>query len=333
MASALRRLLKLLVLAALFLGSLALFSVRPLVFAPPAEVSCPKAKPDRIKESVRELSVDWAPRDFREPSHLADVADRIFGTFRENNARVSLQTYLAEGAAFHNVVSEYGFPTPGGTVVVGAHYDTVPDVPGADDNASGVAAIFELGRIFSEQPPPVRVLLVAYALEELPFFGTESMGSAVHASSLKRARERVRLMISLDSIGYYDTAPGSQRYPWGPLAWIYPSAGDFVAIVGPPSLSGATLALKRAFAAGGSVRAFSLNAPDVLEGLGSSDHKSFWRSGYDAVMITDTAMFRNPFYHSAQDGAGTLDYTRIAGVTDAIAQYVMGLGEHTKGGS
>ncbi len=317
-----RRTIKLLILAALFFGALYLFTVRPFVFESFSQGSVAHAQPERLRSDIK-LLTSAGPRDRSNPPVLASVADQILQRFEESNSRVSLQTFLVQGSSFSNVISEYGFASSAGTIIIGAHYDTELNTPGADDNASGVAGLLELGRLLSQSPPPVRVLLVAYALEEGPFFLSGDMGSFIHAKSLRQANEKIRLMISLESIGYFADAAGSQRYPLDLISWLYPGRGDFIAIVGQPDLSPATLSIKRAFARSTRLPSYSINTPEVVPGINSSDHVSFWRSGFDAVMITDTAMFRNPNYHTPSDLPETLDYARMAQVVDGVLAYVM----------
>ena len=321
----LRVLCKLTILASLFAGALVLFTVRPVPFVlskAPLEIHADSA---RLARDIQRISTEIGPRDAINPNALLRTSDEILKTFRETNARVSLQTYLVQSVDFQNVISEYGFPSPAGTVVIGAHYDTVAGSPGADDNASGVAALFELGRLFAQQPPPTKVLLAAYPLEEGSFRGSNDMGSLIHAKSLYQAKEPIRLMMSLESIGFYSEQPGSQQYPWKPLSWVYPDKGDFLAVVGLPFLSRATIDIKRAFMRSTLMQVHSINVPDIMPGVGNSDHASFWRLGFDAVMVTDTATYRNPNYHTASDLPDTLDFTRLAQTVDGIFAYVSSL--------
>lgn len=323
-----RLLLRIFVLTALFVAGAAIFTVRPFVFADRDPSLSSRAKPERIRADIARLAHQFGPRSSQHPELLSRVSDDILATMRSTNARVSLQTFFVNGAAFQNVISEHGFPTESGTVVIGAHYDTVPDSPGADDNATGVAALLELNRLFADQVPPCKVILAAYPLEEPPTFGTSDMGSFIHASELKRAKEPVRLMISLESIGYFSAEQGSQRYPLRPLYWLYPSAGNFLAIVGKASFSSATLEIKSAFARATLLPTTSINASSLFEGIDFSDHRNFWLQGFDAVMLTDTAMFRNPNYHQKSDLPDTVDPHKVAQVVDGVWEYLRGLDPH-----
>lgn len=323
MARFIKLVFQLLVLITLFLSALWLFVARPFNFTTTREKVSITADAARLEDTVRKLSLTMGPRDSHHPQQLSTIADDIAHTFQTHNARVSLQTYLVNDIAFHNVISEYGFPDSEGAIIIGAHYDTYGELPGADDNASGVAALFELGRMFSQQPPPMKVLLVAYPLEEPPFFRTNDMGSYVHAASLKHSKEKVRLMISLEMLGYFSDAPNSQRYSPSALSWIFPTTGNFIAVVGPASISSATISLKRAITRSTDLAALSINAPSLLPGVDFSDHLNYWKHDFDAVMVTDTAFLRNANYHSEKDLPETLDYHRMAQVVTGVHSYVM----------
>ncbi len=327
MLTAFRRLLQLLCLIALFAAGAVLFTVRPFVFASRDPSIPAHAKPERIQADIVRLATQFGSRSNDRPEDLSRVADDLLASMRATNARVSLQTFSVAGRAYQNVLSEHGFLNESGTVVIGAHYDTVPDSPGADDNATGVAALLELNRLFADYPPPCKVVLAAYPLEELLANRVTDTGSFIHASELKRAKEPLRLMISLESIGYFSAQPGSQQYPLRLLYWLYSNKGDFLAVVGKPTFSGATLEIKSAFARATALPVSSVNASRAVEGIDFSDHRSFWLHGFDAVMLTDTAMFRNPNYHKRSDLPESVDAKKVAEVADGVFEYLRSLGE------
>jgi hypothetical protein len=163
----------------------------------------------------------------------------------------------------------------------------------------------------------MRVVLAAYANEEPPSFGTERMGSAVHARALADRGVRVRIMISLEMIGAFSDARGSQAYP-AVVGWFHPSTGNFVAVVGKWGQGGAVRDVAAGMRAGSPLPLETLTAPTVFPGVDFSDHRSFWANGYDAVMVTDTAFFRNPRYHTPTDRPDTLDYARMAEVVKGV---------------
>lgn len=214
-----------------------------------------------------------------------------------------------------------GRTRPEEIVVIGAHYDTVPESPGADDNASGVAALLALAGDFARTRPERTLRFVAFANEEPVYFQTEFMGSLVYARACKRRGERIVAMVSLESIGYFSDVRGSQDYPF-PLSFFYPSRGNFVAVVGNRESRALVRQVTRAFRATKVLPCESAALPDVLPGIGWSDHWAFWREGYPAVMVTGTATYRNPHYHQPTDKPDTLDYERLAAAVRGLRAVV-----------
>lgn len=282
----------------------------------------PTADPARLEAHVRMLAETLGPRDAAHPEGLERAARYVRAEFESAGAAVSEQAFDVGGRTYRNVVAAYG-PAGGERVVVGAHYDAAGPLPGADDNASGVAGLMELARLLAESPPPrARVELVAYALEEPPFFRTRYMGSAVHARSLREQGARVRAMISLEMIGYFSDAEGSQQLPVSLLKAFYPTRGDFIAVVGTTGQTRLVRAVKGAMRAASPLPVYSINAPRTIPGVDFSDQLNYWDAGYDAVMVTDTAFYRNPNYHTARDTPDTLDYARMALVVRGVHEAV-----------
>ena len=201
-------------------------------------------------------------------------------------------------------------------ILIGAHYDAVPGTPGADDNATGVAVLLEIARIFAAEPLNYPVRLVAFDLEEVGL-----LGSAAYADQLKRDRQPLRLMLSLEMLGYCDRSPNSQRYPAG-LQYFYPNQGDFIALIGNLSTIPDLIRLKRYMRQSGTpcqwlpVPKRGLFIPQTR----LSDHAPFWDRGYRAIMVTDTAFLRNPHYHQSSDTLETLDLDFLTGVCQGLAQ-------------
>jgi hypothetical protein len=301
------------------------YLVQPL-FGVSRNPSLVRAEPARLRTHVESLVRRCGPRDSAHPENLDRAAEYIRDEWLASDLEVSFQAFDAGARSYRNVIASSG-PRGGETIVVGAHYDAASPGVGADDNASGVAGILELARLLSLERASDRVELVAYALEEPPFFRTRSMGSYAHARALRENGVSVRAMICLEMIGFYADAPASQRYPFAPLRFLYPSTGDFVAVVGCLGQSGIVRTLKRAMLEKSNLPVYSINAPRWVPGIDFSDHLNYWDAGFDAVLITDTAFYRNPNYHRATDTADTLDYLRMASAVEGVHAAVRRLGE------
>lgn len=235
---------------------------------------------------------------------------------------VARQTYRVNGVECANlVVAREGRSKPGEIVVIGAHYDTVPQTPGADDNASGVAVLLALARHLADAKPARTLRLVAFANEEPIYFQTALMGSLVYAKECRARGDNITAMISLETMGYFRDEEDTQKYPF-PLSLFYPSRGNFLAVVGNRDSRELVKRVTRAFRATKALPVASASLPGGLQGVGWSDHWSFWQVGYPAVMVTDTAPFRNPNYHRPGDTPETLDYVRLADAVHALRDSV-----------
>jgi Zn-dependent M28 family amino/carboxypeptidase len=282
-----------------------------------------RAQPARLEASVRTLVESFGPRDASHPENLGRVATWLHGELERAGGTVADQPFQTGGATYRNVIAHFG-PETRERVVVGAHYDTAGPLPGADDNASGVAGLLELARLLGGSPLTRRIELVAYPLEEPPYFASREMGSAFHARSLKAQGARVRSMLCLEMIGFFSDAPDSQEVPLAALKRLYPSQGNFILVVGRPGQGGLVRRVKnRMGKAAAPLDVRSLLAPASLPGVDFSDHRNYWNEGWDAVMITDSAFYRNPHYHTARDTPDTLDYPRMARVVDGVLAAVL----------
>lgn len=273
--------------------------------------------PARLEAHVRKLSVELSPRDVTHIENLDRAAAYIAGELTQAGASVSEQTYRVEDHSYRNIIARFG-PETAERIVVGAHYDTAGPLPGADDNASGVAGLIELARLIGKQAPAMRVELVAFSTEEPPYFGTTGMGSSVHAESLRKENAKVRAMLSLEMIGYFSDANGSQHFPVDILSALYPSKGNFISVVGRVSDGLLVRRVKKSMSGASPLPVYSINAPSFVPGIDFSDQLYYWRAGYDAAMITDSAFYRNLNYHSPQDTAEKLDYKRMAMVVEGV---------------
>jgi Zn-dependent M28 family amino/carboxypeptidase len=233
--------------------------------------------------------------------------------------------YQARGATFRNLEATL----PGGAraneiVVVGGHYDTVYDSPGADDNASGTAAVLELARLLKNQPHARTIRFVAFVNEEPPFFFTDDMGSLRYARAARTRGDSIVAMISMESMGYYSDKPESQRYP-PILGWFYPDKGNFIGVVGNIGSRPLVRRVVSDFRSHTSFPSAGSAAPTQIPGIAWSDQWSFWMTDYDAVMITGTAPFRNKNYHEIWDRPDSLNYDHMARVVDGVARTVVRL--------
>ncbi|WP_448602051.1 M28 family peptidase [Thermoleptolyngbya sp.] len=230
---------------------------------------------------------------------------------------VGMQRFPVRGQTHHNIVLKLpGQQSDRPPILIGAHYDAVPGTPGADDNASGVAVLLELGRSLSASPARHPVWLVAFDLEEFGMLGSHHCAEQFYAQG-----QRLRLMLSLEMLGYCDSRPGSQKYPADFFYRLYPSEGNFLALVGNPAVTLDMQRLSRSLRQVGGVPAHWFPAPNrakALPDLRRSDHAPFWDLGYPAVMITDTADQRNPHYHQASDRPETLNLDFLTGVCQGL---------------
>jgi Zn-dependent M28 family amino/carboxypeptidase len=277
------------------------------------------AAPSRLRSDVEALTGLPGFRCFERPDDLERAASWVKTALEESGLPVEEQAFAVDDWDFSNFIARYG--SAGAPVlVIGAHYDVCGEQPGADDNASAVAGLLELARLLGRHRPELRhrLELALWPLEEPPNFRTPGMGSAVHASSLARSKAEVRGMICLEMLGYFSDEPGSQTYPVPGMGLLYPTRGNFVSVVGNGSSLAFTRRVKARMAGATVLPVRSINAPALVPGVDFSDHLNFWNHGWNAVMITDTAFYRNPNYHQVSDTPDTLDYERMAQVVTGV---------------
>ena len=275
---------------------------------------------ERIEAHLRLLTEEIGERSVRTWDQHARARDAIYEHFKRLGLQPIFETYDYEGRSVSNVIAEINPGTNASPrYIVGAHYDTVAGTVGADDNASGVAVLLELATVLQQNRallqngPSIR--LIAFALEEPPVFLTRFMGSKVHARTMKANKERLDGMICLEMVGYTCHQKGCQSYPFPLNLMDYPKTGDFIGIVGNLSSRRFASALMDAFDKNPALPAISLNVPFngwLTPAIRLSDHASFWDQGFKAVMITDTAFYRNPHYHLPSDTMETLDIDFMA---------------------
>jgi hypothetical protein len=280
---------------------------------------------DNMKETVKFLTSLSPPRNHANPDALRKVADYIASKFDSYGLQREFQAYQVDGKEYVNVIASMG-PKGDNRLIIGAHYDVFGNLPGADDNASGIAGLLEIARFLKSHESELScgVDIVAYTLSEPPFFDTANMGSYIHASSLKSRGARVKGMICLEMIGFYTADGDSQNYPMPIMGFVYPKKGDYIGIVSNINSSSFGNHVARHMKAT-ALKTKLLKAPSTMTGVDYSDHRNFWKFDYDAVMITDTAFYRNPNYHKETDTMETLDYDRMEEVVKGVCWSALNL--------
>lgn len=267
-----------------------------------------------LEKSVHTLAHEIGSRSYQQEHALERTVDYIKSEFKGYGYNVNEQRYEARGTIYKNIWVEKKGDRDDELIVIGAHYDTVPGTPGADDNASGVAGLLELARLLADGHLDRTLHLVAFALEEPPFFRTRHMGSYVYAKGLFLENRAVDGMICLESIGYFTDYPDSQMFPLPFLRFFYPTVGNYITFVSNYQSKDFMNRAKEAFKEGTSLPIESISIFSLVPGVDFSDHRSFWKFGYDAFMVTDTAFYRNPNYHGVGDVPASLDYEKMTEV-------------------
>ena len=283
-------------------------------------VSAKEADSTRIVKHLEAVTGTERARSHKNIDVLDTVAAYIYNQFNQYADTTYYQEYkLGETAkvTYRNVICVFGAENEE-TIVVGAHYDVCGNQQGADDNASGVVGLLELARMLKGETLNYRIEMVAYTLEEPPYFRSEFMGSYKHAESLVKDETNVLGMVCLEMIGYYDSAKGSQDYPLGILSLIYGKRGDYITLVNKFSKGSFARQFTKGFKRNKQIRTKKFTGPIKLPGIDFSDHLSYWRFGFSALMITDTAFYRNKNYHKKTDTLETLDIGGMKKVIDTV---------------
>ena len=277
-----------------------------------------------LREDVRVLAGDIGERNFKRYESLQAAADFIEERFRACGWAPRRQTYEARGKTFANLEAEApGRERPAEIVVVGAHYDTVSGSPGANDNGSAVATLFALAAAFAKRPTARTLRLVAFVNEERPFLHTSKMGSRVYAKRSRERGERIVGMLGLETLGYCSEAVGSQRLSLG--GWLLPRRGDFIALVANRASRPLLDRVAKTFSEPVGLPCRGLVLPTHFPGAWSSDHWSFWKEDYPALMVTDTAPLRYPYYHKPEDTLDKVNYRWLYRVARSLEGAVAGL--------
>ncbi len=276
----------------------------------------------RFEAHVTELCRNPAGRNFIEKNGLDAARKYIAGQFESSGYEVKFHEYQINGDTVANIAVELtGTSRPEEIIIVGAHYDAVPGAPGANDNGSGVAATLELADRFKDKNFPRTVRFVTFVNEEPPNSMTGNMGSYVYAKNVAEKKENIIAMFSLETIGYFSDESGSQLYPVL-FNMFYPNTGNFIAFVGNLSSRGLVSKSIRSFRAHSTFPSEGIVAPAFIPGISWSDHWSFWKHGYPAIMITDTAPYRYPAYHTSEDTPDKVDYEKMVYVVKGVEKMI-----------
>ncbi len=290
------------------------FSGTPPLFTP-AEESLKIA----LTQTLQNLE-SIGPRNDQNPGSLEKTIALLAPTFAD------VQSYLINERQYENRIAEIkGSEHPEQIILISAHYDTVPGSPGADDDGTGIAAITELAKRFGQTKPARTLRFVAFTNEEQPFAGTDTMGSRVYAKQVADRKENILGMFSLEMLGYYSDRPNSQQYPV-PVNGMYPNQGNFIGFISNLKSRELLKTSLLVFRQTATVPSEGIALPEAIGAIGRSDHASFWKYGYPALMVTDTANFRTPHYHTPQDTVETLDLDRLTRVVLGLEQVIAGLG-------
>jgi Zn-dependent M28 family amino/carboxypeptidase len=272
-----------------------------------------------LRKHVHTLASDIGERNVWRYAALRRTADYIEAELRGYGYSTSRQTYEVSRLPVDNIEATLPGSSPAaGVVVVGAHYDTVGECPGANDNGTGVAALLELARRFAGSPTHRTTRFAAFVNEEPPFFQTSQMGSVVYANAARARGDRIMGMLSLETMGYYSDEHGSQQYPVETMRGLYPDVGNFIGLVSNEESRELLEAVAHAFRSRSRVPLQAAAMPAGLPGAGWSDHWSFWQAGYPGLMVTDTAPWRYPWYHTPQDTPDKIDFEKLADVVDGL---------------
>ncbi len=279
-----------------------------------------------LQQHVLTLGGTIGERNLIHYERLKEAALYVRASFEKHGYEVGSQSYQIGKFTCENLEAEVpGLNKPEEIILVGAHYDSVEGSPGANDNGTGVAALLALSRMFAGRPLERTLRFVAFVNEEPPYFQTSAMGSRVYAVRSQERQGQIVLMISLETMGYYTEKAGSQHYPF-PLRFFYPSQGNFIGFVSNFENKSWVQRVVESFRRHGNVASEGAALWSGLPGIGWSDHWSFWQEGIPAIMVTDTALFRDPHYHTSSDLPEYVNYDFLTHIVAGLSRTLADLG-------
>jgi Zn-dependent M28 family amino/carboxypeptidase len=279
---------------------------------------------EELRANVQKLAGEIGERNMWHYAQLNAAADFIEDSFSRVGLHTRRDSYQTGGQPCHNIEAEITGNRPE-IIVIGAHYDSVFGSPGANDNGTGVAATLALARRFASAKPKQTLRFVAFVNEEPPYFLSGEMGSQVYARRCKERGDNISGMISLETIGYFSDAPNSQTYPSPGLGLFYPKVGNFIGFVSNVTSRALLRRVIAVFRKQAKIPSEAASLPAFVPGVSWSDQWSFWQQGYPAIMVTDTAPFRYPYYHSSNDTPDKLDYDRFTLVVSGMEKVIQEL--------
>lgn len=278
-----------------------------------------------IESHLKNITKTPSYRNYSNINQLNQIANYIKKEFAKSSNDVSFQEYDVDSKTYKNVISSFG-PENNKRIIIGEHYDVCGNQEGADDNASGVVGLLELSKMLKDvNKLNYRIDLVAYTLEEPPYFRTENMGSYIHAKSLIKDKVDVYGMISLEMIGYFSNQENSQLYPDLRLESVYGSKGDFITLVNKFDKLKFARDFGAVFMQESSLKTIVFDGEQNKQSIDFSDHLNYWKFGFSALMITDTAFLRNKNYHRKTDTMETLDFGKMSKVINSIYKSIISL--------
>jgi Zn-dependent M28 family amino/carboxypeptidase len=283
---------------------------------------------ENLKRHVQILAGDIGERNPFKPEALHHAEEYIAQVWQAQGYNVVRQEYALKGERWANLeITRAGREKETSFLLIGAHYDSVTGSPGANDNGTGVAALLEISNTFAALDPQTSVRFVAFVNEEPPYFQTPFMGSSIYAQQARARGDKIRLMACLETIGYYSDAPASQKYPFpsGLFRLLYPDRGNFIVFVSNLASRTVTQEAHRLFHTHSNFPAEIISTFEMVPGIDWSDHAAFWRAGYPAFMVTDTAPYRYPYYHTAEDTPDKVNYQALGRVVEGLRATFQGL--------
>ena len=274
-----------------------------------------------LKEKLKRITKTAKPRNYKNLATLNNIASYIKDELQKVCDSVAYQNFKVNDKDYKNVIGSLGTQNKE-RIIIGAHYDVCGDSEGADDNASGVVGLLELAKKLSKEELKYRIDFVAYTLEEPPFFRTKEMGSYMHAKDLFDKKIPVKGMLCLESIGYFNDAPNSQNFPVPAMHLKYGNKGDFITVVQNDKAKEFSSQIRTLMESDPLIKTASFKGNASLTGVDFSDHLNYWKFDFDAVMITNTAFFRNKNYHTDGDQMQTLDLEKMSLVIEQLYQTI-----------